>query len=333
MKNFFKKPVIAITMGDPGGIGPEVIAKSLPAFLKNKSCYFLLLGTPGPFRHLKKNTHLDIKPNVIGDVHRSSDYRSGRINFYDVSPQDEKFTSGRTSKANGRSSFLAIEAASRGANQGLFDAVVTGPVNKTSVKLWRKGFTGHTEYLAGEAGAGRFAMMFVSKPLKVTLATIHIPIKQVTGILNTGLIYEKIFLTHHFLKKFFKISRPRIAVCALNPHGSETGPEDSRVVAPAIRQARRKGIRASGPHPGDQVFYEALHGRFDAVVSMYHDQGLAPFKLVAFDTGVNVTLGLPYIRTSPDHGTAYNIAYQNKANPASMKAAIDLAVRLVRAAR
>src|SRR3989338_2181623 len=317
MKTFFKKSVIAITIGDPGGIGPEVIAKSLPVFLKNKSYYFLLLGTPGPFRKLKKTAHLDIKPNVIEDICRLSDYRTGRINFYDVSPQDERFTSGRTSKANGRSSFLAVEAASRGAMLGLYDAVVTGPVNKTSVKLWRKDFTGHTEYLAAEAGAGRFAMMFVSKPLKVTLATIHVPIKQVTGMLGTGLIYDKIFLTHQWLKKFFKISRPRIAVCALNPHGSETGPEDPRVVTPAIRQARRNGIRASGPHPGDQVFYEALHGRFDAVVSMYHDQGLAPFKLVAFDTGVNVTLVLPYIRTSPDHGTAFDVAYQNKANPSS----------------
>ena len=172
-------------------------------------------------------------------------------------------------------------------------------------------------------------MMFVSERLKVTLCTIHVPLQKVSRLIRQELVLEKIELTHEFLKERFKIPKPKIAVCALNPHGRETGPEEDLHILPAVQKARAEKIEALGPLSADQLFHDAYHGRFDAVVSMYHDQGLAPFKMIAFRDGVNVTLGLPFIRTSPDHGTAFDIAYQRKADPSSMMAAMDLAKKLI----
>jgi 4-hydroxythreonine-4-phosphate dehydrogenase len=209
------------------------------------------------------------------------------------------------------------------------DAIVTAPVNKAAIRLVDKKFIGHTEFLAGKAKARRFAMMFVSSRLNVTLATIHVPLKKVSGLLTKKGILEKILLTEEMLKEGLAIKKPRIAVCALNPHGGEFGDEESKVIAPAVRAACRKGIRASGPFSADLLFHAAYHGKYDALIGMYHDQALAPFKLVAFHDGVNVTLGLPYCRTSPDHGTAFDIAYQGKADASSMLAALRLAKKTV----
>lgn len=215
------------------------------------------------------------------------------------------------------------------AKQKKIQAMVTAPINKSSMRLVDKGFHGHTEFLADRAGAKHFAMMFVSERLKVTLVTIHVSLKKVSSLLKPEMIHEKILLTDRFLKKYFKIKSPRLGVCALNPHGRECGREEDRIIVPAIQKARRSGIHAEGPLAGDQVFFDAYHGKYDAVISMYHDQGLAPFKLIAFRDGVNVTLGLPYIRTSPDHGTAFDIACQDKADPVSFKSALRLAEKLV----
>jgi 4-hydroxythreonine-4-phosphate dehydrogenase len=209
------------------------------------------------------------------------------------------------------------------------DAIVTAPVNKAAIRLVDKKFIGHTEFLAGKAKTRRFAMMFVSPRLNVTLATIHVPLKKVSGLLTKKSILEKILLTEEMLKRGLAIKNPRIAVCALNPHGKEFGDEETKVIAPAVRAACRKGIHAAGPFSADLLFYAAYHGKYDALIAMYHDQALAPFKLVAFHDGVNVTLGLPYIRTSPDHGTAFDIAYQGKADPSSMIAALRLAQKAV----
>jgi len=172
-------------------------------------------------------------------------------------------------------------------------------------------------------------MSFVSPRLTVTLATIHVPLKKVSGLLTMGSILEKILLTHEMLVRGLGISKPRIGVCALNPHGGECGEEEVSVIAPAVRAACRKGLNVSGPFSADLLFHAAYQGKYDALVSMYHDQALAPFKLVAFHDGVNVTLGLPYVRTSPDHGTAFDIAYQGKADPSSMLAALRLAKKAV----
>ena len=317
---------IAITLGDPAGIGPEVVLKALRRLSAKDRSNVLIFGSRAALAPLNKSG-LRLSPEVrFEDVTESalamlSGRRNGKLS---VVP-------GTVAKNHAAAALAAIDRACRLAQQGAVAAIVTAPVNKTAMRLVCRGFHGHTEYLAHAAHARHFAMMFVSDKLKVTLATIHVPLSKVSRLITQDLIREKVMLTHAFLKSKLKISRPRIAVCALNPHGSETGNEEARVMAPAVKALSRKGLRVTGPLSGDQVFYDAYRGDYDAVLSMYHDQGLAPFKLVAFHDGVNVTLGLPYIRTSPDHGTAYDIAGKGIADPRSMLSAIRWAQRFIAA--
>jgi 4-phospho-D-threonate 3-dehydrogenase / 4-phospho-D-erythronate 3-dehydrogenase len=221
----------------------------------------------------------------------------------------------------------AIEAA----RQKLVDAVVTAPVAKESWKLAGYHYPGHTELFAQRTGAKRHAMMFAGGPLKVVLATVHVPLNSVWGRLNIGAVFHPIELLHQAMVDWFDNPKPRIAVCGLNPHAGENGQfgdEEERIISPAIRMAREQGIDAHGPFPPDTIFLAARDGKYDAVVAMYHDQGLIPVKLLAFDQAVNVTIGLPIIRTSPDHGTAFDIVGRNRANPGSMRSAIELAIDL-----
>lgn len=335
------KPVIAITMGDPGGIGPEVIAKNLQGFSGRRGFYCLLIGARDVFDCLRKRLGLELNLHEVPKPDTAF-LKAGAINFLDISGEGTaflkktqkssagriRFEIGKISRGNAALACAAIRSAVNGALRGTISGIVTAPVSKAAIQLVDPGFTGHTEYLARRAGVRKFAMMFVSDRLKVTLVTTHLALRKVSRAVTGGVVFDKIALTDGFLKKHFRLASPRLAVCALNPHGPETGQEDLRVVAPAVRRARAAGIDASGPLPGDQVFRDAYLGKFDAVIGMYHDQGLAPFKMVAFDEGVNVTLGLPFVRTSPDHGTAFNIAYQGKANPASFGASLALAAKL-----
>jgi 4-hydroxythreonine-4-phosphate dehydrogenase len=210
------------------------------------------------------------------------------------------------------------------------DAVVTGPISKESWALAGFKWPGHTELLAFRTKAKRHAMMFDSPRLRVALATAHLPLMDVRNVLTIGRVYDPIDLGHEFCRQL-GIAKPRIAVCGLNPHAGENGmfgDEDTRIIRPAIDAARRIGIDAHGPFPADTIFIRAAAGDWDLVVAMYHDQGLIPVKLLGWDKAVNVTVGLPIVRTSPDHGTAFDIAGQGKASEGSMKAAIELAVRL-----
>jgi 4-hydroxythreonine-4-phosphate dehydrogenase len=227
---------------------------------------------------------------------------------------------------------LVVQAARR-CLSGELAALVTAPISKQLVCDAGYHFEGHTELLAHIARTKRFAMMLVGGPLRVSLVTIHVPLAKVPRLLSTKRIVEVIGLSHDVCKRF-GIRRPKIGVAGLNPHAGEgglLGHEEQRIIAPAIQSAKRKGIGVTGPWPADTLFHKAYHGEFDAVVAMYHDQGLAPLKMIAFDSGVNLTLGLPFIRTSPDHGTAFDIAGKGIANPASMIAAINLAAKLARA--
>ncbi len=213
---------------------------------------------------------------------------------------------------------------------GELAALVTAPISKQLLRDAGYRFEGHTELLAHVARTKRFAMMLVGGPLRVSLATIHVPLAKVPRLLSKRRIIEVIELSHDVCKRF-GIRRPKVGVAGLNPHAGEgglLGSEERRIIAPAIRQAARKGMNATGPWPADTLFHKAYHGEFDAVVAMYHDQGLAPLKMIAFDTGVNLTLGLPFVRTSPDHGTAFDIAGKGIAKPDSMIAAINLAAKL-----
>jgi len=215
---------------------------------------------------------------------------------------------------------------------GELAALVTAPISKQLLHDAGYRFEGHTELLAHVARTKRFAMMLVGGPLRVALATIHVPIARVPRLLSTKRIIEVIELSHDVCKRF-GIRRPKIGVAGLNPHAGEgglLGDEERHIIAPAVRRVARRFAGVSGPWPADTLFHKAYHGGFDAVVAMYHDQGLAPLKMIAFDSGVNLTLGLPFVRTSPDHGTAFDIAGKGIANPDSMIAAINLAAQLTR---
>lgn len=320
------KPIIAITMGDPGGIGPEIILKSLKEISLGKAIY-MVIGGEEVFRYTSDRLNLDFRPQIIPTLERTF-LDEKQINFLDITQEaealyektfharrskDEVFTVGRVSKWNAVLSYSALKVAAYQAACELIHGIVTAPIQKTAIRLVDPKFTGHTEYLAKIARVKEFAMMFVSDQLRVTLATIHLPLKKVPRSLKTEEIVTKILLTNEFLKNRLKIKTPRIGISALNPHGSEFGMEEEEIILPAVKLAQKKGLHVEGPFAGDQIFHDAYEGRLDAVMAMYHDQGLAPFKMIAFREGVNVTLGLPYLRTSPDHGTAFDIAYQNKA--------------------
>lgn len=328
-------PTIGITMGDPAGIGAEVIVKALADESLRGRANFIIYGLHETIAY-------------AGDLAELTPYWSRRPHDEPrtsargvvVADFDEEFVDGRPPRRptaeSGRASLRFLEEAIRDAHGGTIEALVTGPINKTSWQLAGVEFEGHTELLARRFKARRVTMLFVGGALKVALASIHQPLFELRNFFTIGLVFQPIDLLHQALRDWFDIPRPKIAVAALNPHAGENGrfgDEESRVIEPAIDMARQHGIDAIGPIPADTLFWRAAHGEFDGVVALYHDQALIPVKLLAFDEAVNVTLGLPIIRTSVDHGTAYDIAGKNRADPGSMKAAIRLAIDLAQRRR
>jgi 4-hydroxythreonine-4-phosphate dehydrogenase len=286
------KPRIAITQGDPSGIGPEVSGKAAADPRVLAVCEPVLYG----------------------------------------SPNLSAFPAGRLSADSGRAAFEAIERAVKDVTQGAAAAIATAPLNKEALRLAGFPWRGHTDMLADLTGARRVAMMFHSERLRVVLATIHVPLAEVPRLLTRDLLNDVIELTARELPRFGFL-RPRLALAGLNPHAGEHGMigcEDQTVLNPAVGSARDAGIDIVGPLPADTVFVRAMRGEFDAVIACYHDQGLIPVKLVAFGQAVNVTLGLPIIRTSVDHGTAFDIAGKGIADPESMVQAVLLAARLAK---
>lgn len=336
--------VFGLTMGDPGGIGPEIIVKALADPQLRRLGGFRIFGEAEVLRQAAEKA--GIEPTWwIEPADRQSGVRPirGQILIVDH-PQ---FTQGlaaelarkspKPSHVGGESSLAFLNAAVEAAltdpsDPRHIDAIVTAPISKSSWNMaGLKRFPGHTELLAERTKARHHAMMFVAPQLRVVLATIHVPLMDVRNLLTIGRVFEPIVLGHEACRDLLGIERPRLAVCGLNPHASEGGlfgDEEKRLIEPAIRQAVEQGINATGPFPADTIFNAAVEGRYDLVVAMYHDQGLIPVKLLARDEAVNVTIGLPIIRTSPDHGTAFDIAGRNVAQPGSMMAAIDLAHRM-----
>jgi 4-hydroxythreonine-4-phosphate dehydrogenase len=325
------RPTIAITLGDPAGIGPEVIVKALADPILRHKARYIIYGM---------NELLHYAADIAEfDVFWWRDQFNGRLRSYPhdvvVVDYDQYSMLGSAirspSKMGGEASMRFCNDAIDAANKKIVDAVVTAPIAKESWKLAGYNYPGHTELFAQRTGARRFNMMFTGGPLKVVLATVHIPLMGLWGRLNIGAVFQPIELLHQAMVEWFDVPKPRIAVCGVNPHASENGQfgdEEERIIAPAILMAREQGIDVTGPYPPDTVFMRARDKHFDAVVAMYHDQGLIPVKLLAFDQAVNVTLGLPIIRTSPDHGTAFDIVGRNRANPGSMRAAIELAIEV-----
>jgi len=325
-------------MGDPGGIGPEVTLKALATRhiqtlirARSKKVQFVLIGSPEVYLENKKVLHSRLAFNIV-DCLEPGLLRTDRVNILDLKNDTNEVCVGRVALANAALSFHALEVGAYLAREKVIDALVTASINKEAVQLISPNFTGHTEYLARIAGTKKFAMMLAGGPLRVILITTHLPLKKVSESITSRTVLEKIEIAHMFLKKDMRIRTPRIGIASFNPHageGGKIGREEIECITPAIKRARAKKINAIGPIPADIIFYEAYNGNFDAVIAMYHDQGLGPLKMIAFHSGVNVTLNLPFIRTSPDHGTAFDIAYKNKAHAGSMTEAIKFAINLI----
>ncbi len=308
---------IGITLGDPNGIGPEVALKAALGRRWPAQVRLVLVGSEPLLRRQAKSLRLSLsKPNV---------------SIWDPQPDlQPRARPGRVERDASAAAASWIRAAIAACMDGRLDAMVTGPISKEGFAKAGVHYPGHTELLAEQTGTRRFAMMLFGGPLRIILATRHVPIAQVADRLRTKEIVETICLAGEALP-WLGLRRRRLAVCGLNPHagdGGKIGREEITKIAPAIQKARRRGFDIAGPIPADVVFHHALHGRFDAVIAMYHDQGLGPLKMLAFDVGVNVTLGLPIVRTSPDHGTAFDIAGKGIANPSSMIEAVRWAARL-----
>ena len=288
-------PRIGLTVGDPAGIGPEVCEQAIRDPRVVEVCV----------------------PIVYGWSSKS---------------EGEAYTMGSASAEGGRAAFNAVCTATREALDGRLEGIATAPISKAAWALAGLPWRGHTDLLAHLTGASSVAMMFHAERLRVVLATVHIPLKEVPEQLTQERLEQTIYLAHNELPRF-GFAHPRLAVAGLNPHAGEhglMGDEEDRVIRPAVEASSKRGIDVTGPFPGDSVFVRALKGEFDAVVACYHDQGLIPVKLAAFGLAVNVTLGLPIVRTSVDHGTAYDIAGAGVANPASMIQAVLLATQLAK---
>jgi 4-hydroxythreonine-4-phosphate dehydrogenase len=327
MYNTFVKK-IAITMGDPGGIGPEVIVKSLSSSEIREYCAPIVIGNAGILQEAVKLTGHHLKIQCVSNVLDVKPLK-GTIAVLDIK-SPSRFKKRAASKNAGKAVVQYIRKAVELALKKEVQALVTAPLSKESLNLAGFQWRGHTEFLAELTKTKDFTMMFVSDTLKLILSTIHVPLRDVPRAINEKLVFKTIVLAQRGAE-MIGIKKPRIAVAGLNPHAGESGlmgKEEMSAITPAVNSARRKGFNVSGPYPPDVVFYKAYNGYFDIVVSMYHDQGLIPFKMLAFESGVNVTVGLPIIRTSPDHGTAFDIAWKNMANPSSMLEALKLASKL-----
>jgi 4-hydroxythreonine-4-phosphate dehydrogenase len=310
-----KKPVIGITMGDPNGISPEIVVKAVNSSEIRNICTPVIFGSNEILESAAKLTGL--KTNC--DIYDPSNFKNADLK------------TSRVDRKAGEASIAYIRRAVKAAMSGEVDAIVTAPISKESTHLAGSKFPGHTEMLKDLTGTKEVVMMFDGGKFRVVLVTIHTALREVPRLITKERVLSVITITHRSLVQQFKIPKPKIVVCGLNPHAGESGAfgdEEIVHISPAIAEARKMGISITGPLPADTLFYYANTGKWDAVVAMYHDQGLIPFKMLFFNVGVNLTLGLPIIRTSPDHGTAFNIAWKGVADPSSMIAAVGIASRL-----
>jgi len=311
-------------MGDPTGVGPEVVAKALLREEVYEWCRPLVVGDKGVFERIIQELDLPLEVTE-GEGGR------GKLPLLPVG-ELPPLPWGRPQREAGEAAYRYILKAVELIERGEAQAMVTGPVSKEAIQMAGYPFSGHTELLAQLSHTEEYVMMLAGPRLRVSLVTIHIPLSQVPSAISKERVLKCIEVTERGLKEDFGIASPRLAVAALNPHGGEGGlfgEEEEREIGPAVREAQEKGIEVQGPFPADSLFHEALSGGWDAVVAMYHDQGLIPLKMLHFRDGVNVTLGLPFVRTSVDHGTAFPIAGKGVADPTSMYAAIQMAAQIL----
>lgn len=320
---------VGITHGDINGIGYEVIIKSLMDARILESCTPIVYGSPKVAAYHRKA--LDINNFSFNHVMSAEEASDKRVNIINCIDENIRVELGKSTRMAGEAAYMALETAVNDLKNNKIDVLVTAPINKENIQSNVFHFPGHTEYLAGEFGSEDHLMFMISDELKVGVVTGHIPLNDVANQLETEQILHKIRIMHQTLMCDFSIHKPRIAVLGLNPHAGDKGllgDEEETIIKPAIEQAAKEGIIAMGPYPADGFFGSSDFKKFDAVLAMYHDQGLIPFKSIAFESGVNYTAGLPIIRTSPGHGTAYGLAGENKASEDSFRNAIYLAIDL-----
>jgi len=323
---------VGITHGDTNGIGYEVILKAMEDPRMTELCTPVIYGSAKAVAFYRKG--MERQPLNMAQINNASQARENEVNIINVVGEDLQIEPGTASKEAGEAAFKALERAVADLREGTIDVLVTAPINKDVIQSPTFSFPGHTEYLESSLGDGdKSLMMLCTESLRVALVTAHMPLSRVPESVTKEAILEKLSIFNESLKKDFCIEAPKIAVLSLNPHAGENGllgKEEQETIIPAINEASENGIWAFGPYASDGFFGTEAYNKFDGVLAMYHDQGLAPFKTLAMSSGVNYTAGLKYIRTSPDHGTGFDIAGQDKASPESMLHAIYMAIDVFR---
>lgn len=328
------KPVIGVTMGDPAGVGPEVILKALQSPLP--CCRVIVLGDLAVLRETATRLASSLHPYPwqVGDALPTDARHIPVLALSQLAPADR--IPGHPTRAGGEASYRYVESGVRFTLDGTLDGLATAPISKAMWQASGHLYPGHTELLAALTDTAEVRMMLAGKQLRVILVTTHMPLAQVPRALSCERIEKTITVAATHLRRFYGLPQPRLAVAGLNPHAGEAGAfgdEEQRLIQPAVERARSAGCNVVGPLPADTVFVRAVRDEFDAVICQYHDQALIPLKLLSWEDGVNVTLGLPIIRTSPDHGTALDIAGHNTASPRSMQAALGLAAEMTHRTR
>ncbi len=330
-----RRPVIAVTMGDVAGIGPEIIAKTLLKEKRDARATYLIVGDGNVLNRACAQLKIRVRPKAWDGKSDLSKAQAGVFLASLTQIDERQIKMGVADKRWGCASMQYVQYAAKLAMGGRVDAVVTAPICKEAIHLAGFVFEGHTDFLAHLTGDRNVRMMFLGAKMRVILVTVHLALRKVPELLSSEAVFETIRLGAQVLRKL-GIENPQLAVCGLNPHAGEAGAfgkEEAKIIQPAVLAARRLGWNVTGPVVSDSFFHRVLSGqtRADLIVAMYHDQGLIPFKMLHFDSGVNVTAGLSFVRTSPDHGTAYDIAGKGIADPTSMKEAIRWGILLSRA--
>ena len=325
------KVKVGITQGDINGIGYEVILKTFADPLMFELCTPVIYGSPKMAAYHRKALDLTTNFSIVNSASEAAD---NRLNIVNCTNDEAKVEFSKPSVEAGKAAFEALEKAMEEYKEGLIDVIVTAPINKHTIQSQDFAFPGHTEYIEQKLGNGQKALMILLKnDFRVALVTGHVPISQISKVLTKELIQEKLEIFNRSLKEDFDISAPRIAVLSLNPHAGDDGllgTEEQQIIIPALREMSDKGILCYGPYPADGFMGSGNYTAFDGILAMYHDQGLAPFKALAMDEGVNFTAGLPVVRTSPAHGTAYDIAGKGLASEDSFRQAIYVAIDVFR---
>ncbi len=325
------KPRIGITLGDINGIGPEVVIKALSDNRILNLITPVIYGSSRALSFYRK--HLNLEEFNYNQVRSKGQFLPKSTNIVNCWEEVIEINPGQASKETGRAAWLSLKKAVEELKEGFLDGIVTGPIDKNTIYSNDFPFRGHTEYFTKEFNTTESLMLLVGEDLKVGLVTDHIPIKDISANITKDRLELKIRLMEMTLKKDFGIIKPKIAILGLNPHASDDGligTEENQIIKPVIEEVKMKGKLIYGPFPADGFFGSGEHIKFDGILAMYHDQGLIPFKYIAFSSGVNYTGGLPIVRTSPDHGTAYSLAGKNIANENSMRQAIYLATEIIK---